>query len=150
MQEIIETIATELENITWTVGTLDEDASFSVVHRARIYSDIENTPYACVDESDNGANVSKIATRGPAGDTVYQKNQIVSIYIISYANDILTVEESTKRLRYATAAVEGYLKDGTKLKDIGASWQYTGWNSIENEQAQLIGRKLDITLINTV
>lgn len=150
MDTIIETIATELESLTWNVGALISTANFSKVYRARVYGDINNTPYACVDESENGANTSKVATRGGNGSTVYQKNQAVSIYIISYANDILTVEESTKRLRYATEAVETYLINGIKLKDVATGWNYTGWNAIENEQAQLIGRKMDIILINTV
>jgi hypothetical protein len=150
MQTIIDNLKTVLQGLTWTVTGASATASFSNVYTARIYSSVVNTPYACIDESENGLQTEKIATRGANGNTIYQRNQTISIYIIAFPTDVVTIEESTKRIRFATEIVENKIKDGTILTTLGVGWNYTGWSSIENEQNQIIGRKLDLTIINTL
>lgn len=146
---VIVPLQAELEDLEWTIPGNAVASSFSIVKTARTFGGAEDSPYCCIDDSDNTPDVRKVATRSVNGDTVYQESQVVSIYVLAQVLEQITVEEATKRVRYATKAVAEFLKQGSVIGALTGviGWNYLGWESVYEQEVEVIGRKLNLVII---
>jgi hypothetical protein len=153
IEDIIQNLKTELASLTWQPsGNVSATSFVGGVFTAPYITEALDSPW-CFITDEPSPQITKRGTRGAQGDTLYQKDQGIGIYICArYGDEVVSIEEAYKRVRYAVEAVEGVLKSGVKLTTIGVTggWNYLGWTNADQNASNALVRRLTLVVTDTV
>lgn len=150
IEDVIQNLVTDLEALTWQpVGNASATSFIGGVYSAYHVDGTNGSPWCFID--DPQSNQARKSTAGRNGDTIYSMNYSLQIHIcITRGNT--NNEQNYARLRYATEAVENYIKGAGNLFDAGfdQGWNYTGWSRFEVQDTNIVGRQLNLSNLFTI
>lgn len=150
IQDVIDNLVTDLKALTWQpVGNTGVTSFVGGVYSAPHIDGTNGSPWAFI--IDTTSNQVGKASRGINGDTSYRMEYQIQINLcITRGNT--DNEENYRRLRYATEAVENYIKGEANLFNAGFTqgWNYTGWNRFNIDDTNIEGRQLNLINLFTI
>lgn len=150
IENVIQNLVASLEALTWQpAGNTGATGFVGGVYSAPHIDGTNGSPWCYL--LDTNSRQAQKHSRGVNGDTVYAMEYTIQIHIcITRGNT--NNEENYARLRYATEAVETFIKGAGNLYNDGfeQGWDYTGWNRFEVQDTNVEGRQLNISNLFTI